>query len=88
MITQIFKVLSDPMRRNILHELKNGRLNAGEIAEKFSTTPQAMSYHLKLLKEADLVMEYKVKNYIYYELNTTVFNEIYLWMKQFGGEKN
>lgn len=86
MITKTFKVLSDPMRRDILHELKKGRLNAGEIAEKFSITPQALSYHLKLLKDADLVIEYKIKNYIYYDLNTTVFNEIYLWIKQFGGK--
>lgn len=88
MKASVFKALSDPIRRNILAELKKGRLNAGELAEKQQVTPQALSYHLKLLKEADLVMEYKVKNYVYYELNTTIFDEIYLWIKQIGGERN
>lgn len=83
--TNIFKVLSDKQRRDILVMLKDGRLSAGEIAEKLGVTPAALSYHLKLLKGADLVMEYKSKNYIYYEVNTTVFDELILWIKQFGG---
>ena len=69
--TSIFKVLSDKQRRDILVFLKEGRMNAGEIAEKLGVTPAALSYHLKLLKDADLVMEYKNKNYVYYEINTT-----------------
>ncbi|HNZ50639.1 MAG TPA: autorepressor SdpR family transcription factor [Bacilli bacterium] len=88
MKTSVFKALSDPIRRHILLELKKGRLNAGELAEMFQISPQALSYHLRLLKEADLVMEYKVKNYIYYEWNATVFDEIYLWFKQMRGGDN
>ena len=61
--TNIFKVLADSQRRDILTMLKNGRLNAGEIAEELQITPAALSYHLKLLKSADLVSEYKEKNY-------------------------
>ncbi len=83
-LVNVFKVLSDPLRRNILQELNNGRLSAGEISEKFNITPAALSYHLKLLKNADLVMEYKHKNFIYYELNTSVFDELILWINQFG----
>ena len=83
----IFKVLSDKQRRDILVLLKEGRLNAGEIAEKLGVTPAALSYHLKLLKEAELVMEYKNKNFVYYEINTTVFDELILWIEQFGGSK-
>lgn len=83
----IFKVLSDSIRRDILVMLRDGRLNAGEIAEKLSITPAALSYHLKLLKEGDLVIEYKSKNFIYYEINTSVFDEIILWAEQFGGKK-
>lgn len=83
--TNIFKVLSDRQRREILVMLKDGRMNAGEIAEKLNITPAALSYHLKLLKNADLVMEYKDKNFIYYEINVTVFEELILWVKQFGG---
>lgn len=86
--TNIFKVLSDKQRRDILVMLKEGRLTAGEIAERLGVTPAALSYHLKLLKQADLVMEYKSKNYIFYEVNTTVFDELILWIKQFGGNRN
>ncbi len=86
--TNIFKVLADKQRRDILVMLKNGRLNAGEIAQKLNITPAALSYHLKLLKSADLVMEYKDKNYVYYEINTTVFEELILWAEQFGGRNS
>ena len=85
--TNIFKLLSDKQRRDILVMLKDGRMNAGEIAERLGITPAALSYHLKLLKAADLVMEYKQKNYIYYEINTSVFDELILWIGQFGGGK-
>jgi DNA-binding transcriptional ArsR family regulator len=81
----IFKVLSDSQRREILVLLKGGRLSAGEIAERMGLTPAALSYHLKLLKSADLVIEYKQKNFIYYEINVSVFEELILWVKQFGG---
>ncbi|MBP5652946.1 MAG: winged helix-turn-helix transcriptional regulator [Lachnospiraceae bacterium] len=85
--TNICKVLSDSQRRDILVMLKNGRMNAGEIADALKITPAALSYHLKLLKEADLVMEYKQKNFVYYEINATVFQELILWISQFGGEQ-
>lgn len=85
--TNIFKVLSDSQRREILVMLKDGRMNAGEIAEKLRVTPAALSYHLKMLKDADLIMEYKQKNYIYYEINTSVFEELIMWIGQFGGKK-
>ena len=83
----IFKVLSDSQRRDILVMLKGGRLSAGEIAERMGLTPAALSYHLKLLKSADLVIEYKQKNFIYYEINISVFEELILWVKQFGGNE-
>lgn len=81
----IFKVLADEQRREILIMLKKGRMSACEIAEELNITPAALSYHLKQLKGADLVMEYKQKNFIYYEINATVFEELILWIKQFGG---
>lgn len=84
----IFKVLSDKQRRDILVMLKDGKMSAGEITEKLDISPAALSYHLKLLKNADLIMEYKDKNFIYYEINTSVFEELILWVKQFGGNKN
>lgn len=85
--SNIFKVLSDKQRRDILVMLKNGSMSAGEIAENLGVTPAALSYHLRLLKNADLVMEYKDKNYVYYEINTTVFDELILWVEQFGGKR-
>ena len=87
-LADTFKVLSDEQRRDILMMLKDGRMSAGEIAERLNVTPAALSYHLKLLKKADMVMEYKQKNFIYYELNTTIFDEMVMWMKQFGGKNN
>lgn len=83
----LFKVLADEQRREILVMLKSGRMSAGEIAEALNITPAALSYHLKQLKGADLVMEYKHKNFIYYEINATVFQELILWIQQFGGNK-
>lgn len=83
--TNIFKVLSDKRRRDILVLLKDGRKSAGSIAEELGVSPSDLSYHLKLLKSADLVMEYKSKNFVYYEINTTVFEELILWVGQFGG---
>ena len=85
--TNIFKVLADAQRREILLLLRDGRLNAGEIAQRTEIAPNALSYHLKLLKGADLVLEYREKNFIYYELNTSVLQELILWVSQFGGEK-
>ncbi len=86
--SNIFKVLSDEQRRRILIQLKGGRLSAGEIAERLEISPAALSYHLRLLKSADLVIEYKSKNFIYYEINTSVLDELILWVGQFGGRKN
>ena len=85
--SNIFKVLADEQRRAILQLLKNGRLSAGEIADRLSITPAALSYHLRLLKSADLVIEYKSKNFVYYEINTTVLQELILWVGQFGGKE-
>ncbi len=84
--SNVFKVLSDAQRRQILEMLKDGRLSAGEIAEKLDVSPAALSYHLRLLKEAELVNEYRSGNFIYYELNTTVLQDIILWVKGLGGE--
>ena len=84
--TNIFKVLADSQRRAILMMLRNERLNAGEIAEKLQITPAALSYHLKLLKNADLISEYKEKNFVYYDLNTSVVEEIMAWLAQLRKE--
>lgn len=87
-IGDTLKVLSDPVRREILQLLKKDRMTAGSIAEAVGMTPAALSYHLKLLKKSEFVIEYKEKNFIWYEINTTIFDEIIMWLKQFGGGAN
>lgn len=85
---ETFKALSDPARREILIMLKNGRMSAGDIASRFEMTGATVSYHLSVLKKADLVYETKEKNFVFYELNTSVFEEIMLWFAQFKGENS
>ncbi len=77
---ETFKALSDPVRRQILTLLKKGRMSAGEIVENFDMTGATISYHLKLLKEAELIYEEKEKNFIYYSLNTSVIEDIMVWL--------
>lgn len=84
-----FKALSDSVRRQILEQLKQGPLSAGEIGEHFDMTGATISYHLKILKQADLVFESREKNFIYYQLNTTVLEEIMIWISGLkGGESD
>ena len=86
---ETFKALSDSVRREILQLLKNGKMSAGEIGSHFDMTGATISYHLSVLKKADLVWETKVKNYVFYELNTTVVEEVLLWLTELtGGNEN
>ena len=82
---ETFKALADPARRQILIELKNKELSAGEIGQHFQMSGATISYHLSQLKNAGLVFERREKNFIYYQLNTSVFEEVMLWLTQFGG---
>lgn len=82
---ETFKALSDPVRRDILTLLKKDSLSAGEIGSHFDMTGATISYHLSILKKADLVFENKQKNYIYYELNTSVVEEVMLWLADLKG---
>ncbi len=86
-INETLKAIADPERRDILSMLKDGRKSAGEIAEHFNLTPATVSYHLGKLKKADLIAEQKQKNFIYYELNTSVFEEVLTWILDLGGQK-
>ncbi|MDU7150706.1 autorepressor SdpR family transcription factor [Peptoniphilus grossensis] len=86
MFSDTFKALSDPVRLEILNMLKkNGRMNAGEISDNFDLSKATISHHLKILREQDLIYEEKEKNFIYYELNTSVFEEILTWIVKFKG---
>ena len=79
------KALADPIRRDILNMLKNGRLSAGEITEHFSVTAPAISRHLSVLKEADLIRDTREGKFIYYEINTSVLEETMLWIATLKG---
>ena len=82
---ETFKALSDPIRRDILPLLKSGRLSAGEIGSHFDMTGATISYHLGILKKAGLVFESREKNFIFYELNTSVVEEVMLWLSELKG---
>ena len=83
-----FKALSDPARREILQMLKNGRMSAGEIASCFDMTQASVSYHLSILKKAELIFETREGTYIYYELNVSVVEEAMMWLAELKGDKN
>ena len=83
---ETFKALSDPARRAILVLLKKGKMSAGDISSRFDMTQATISDHLKLLKEADLIYEEKEKNFIYYSLNTSVIEEVMLWLSDLKKE--
>ena len=83
-----FKALSDPARRDILEMLKNKPLSAGEIAKQIDMTQATVSYHLKVLKKADLIRENSKNNFIYYELNLTVLEELMMWLSDLKNKEN
>ena len=82
------KALSDPIRREILNLLKEGRMSAGDIVEHFEVTGAAISRHLSVLKDADLIRDRREGKYIYYELNASVLEEIMLWIAELKGDSS
>ena len=80
------RALADPIRREILNLLKAGRLSAGEICDHFDVTAAAISRHLSVLKEADLIRDTREGKFIYYDLNASVLEEIMLWITDLKGE--
>ena len=85
-LQQTLKALADPTRREILNMLKGGRMSAGEITDRFPVTGAAISRHLSVLKEADLIQDTREGKFIYYELNASVLEEIMLWITDLKGE--
>ena len=81
-----FKALSNPIRRSIWELLKAGKLSAGDIAGHFDVAGATISHHLSLLKQADLIREEKEKNFIYYELNTSVLEDLMVWLVDWKGD--
>ena len=85
---QTLRALADPTRREILNLLKKGRLSAGEIGEHFSVSAAAVSRHLSVLKEADLITDTREGKYIFYQLNASVLEVILLWLAELKGEES
>lgn len=86
-LQQTLKALADPTRREILNLLKDGKRSAGEISEQFDISAAAVSRHLSVLKDADLVTDTRDGKLIFYELNASVLEEILLWISHLKGEK-
>jgi len=85
-LQQTLKALADPIRREILNMLKSGRMSAGDIAAHFSVTAASISRHLSVLKEADLVRDTREGQFIFYDLNASVLEEIMLWITDLKGD--
>ena len=87
-MSETLKAISDPVRRNILEMLKEEKKSAGELASEFNLSGATVSYHLTHLKKAGLILESRHKNFIYYELNASVFEEVLVWIYGLGGKDN
>lgn len=87
-LQKTLRALADPIRREILDMLRGGRMSAGEITERFDVTAAAISRHLSVLKEADLIRDTREGKFIFYDLNASVLEEIMIWIAELKGEKN
>lgn len=87
-LQETFRALGDPVRREILTLLRKGKMSAGELGAHFDITGATISYHLSQLKKAGLIVEEQDKNFIYYQLSASVFEEIMLWLSDFREEKD
>ena len=85
-LQQTLKAIADPIRREILNLLKKGRMPAGEITAHFSVSAPAISRHLSVLKEADLIRDTREGKFIYYEIHTSVLEETMLWRADLKGD--
>ncbi|KRM71725.1 autorepressor SdpR family transcription factor [Lacticaseibacillus brantae] len=87
-MNQTLKAIADPIRRRILELLRTRSYSAGELAAQFDLQQATISYHLKLLKQAGLISERRDKNFIYYDLNASVFEEVLSWIYSLGGDNH
>ncbi len=87
-VQNTLRALADPIRREILNMLKNGKMSAGDISNHFDVTAASISRHLSVLKEADLIRDQRQGKFIFYELNASVLEEILLWISDLKGEND
>ena len=86
-LQQTTRAIADPIRRKILSLLKQGRMSAGEIVENFDITGASISRHLSVLKEADLIRDEREGKFIFYELNTSVLEDVLCWIAEIKGDE-
>ena len=86
-LQQTLKAISDPVRRDILKLLKQGRMTVGDICLHFNITMAAISRHLSVLKDADLVRDERDGKFIYFELNTSVLEDVLCWVAEIKGDE-
>ena len=88
-LQKTLKAISDPVRREILNLLNDKKLSPGAITAHFSNTAAAVSRHLAVLKDAQLIRDSREGKYIFYELNASVLEELMLWAADLkGGNPN
>lgn len=85
-IQQTLRALADPIRREILNLLRSGRMSAGDITDHFPVTAASISRHLSVLKEADLIRDTREGKFIFYDLNTSVLEDVMLWITDLKGD--
>ena len=85
-LQETLKALSDPTRREILQMLRGGSKSAGEISDHFDITAAAISRHLSVLKDADLIRDQREGKFIIYTLNTSVLEDVLFWVSNLKGE--
>ena len=82
MTADIFSALSDPTRRSIVEILSNSEyLNASEIYENFEISPQAISKHLKILRESNVVLMEKRAQQRLYRINADTLQQVEEWVQ-------
>ena len=85
-LQKTLRALADPIRREILDLLRGGRMSAGDITDHFDVTAAAISRHLSVLKDADLIRDTREGKFIYYDLNASVLEEIMIWIAELKGD--
>ncbi len=79
----VFQAIADPTRRAIITLIALQAMTPNAIAEHFDTTRQAVSKHIKILTECELVSQKQFGREIYYQLEVKKMKEIDKWMEQF-----
>ncbi|MFD0990328.1 ArsR/SmtB family transcription factor [Mariniflexile jejuense] len=79
----IFQAIADPTRRAILLLIATQALTPNALAQEFHTTRQAVSKHIKILNECELLQQEKVGREIYYSLKVEKMKEVELWIHKF-----